>query len=143
MKKYLLAAVAALALCGSLATPNAAHAPDIASRAEFDRVIKNAHDDIERKHIRPSVRDWGSGDVTHDYRGDGYELYENARSDFPTSICLDDTNVIQTCWSADGTMSKRHWGPGASAWLYDEGPDGKTLYLRKRWPGESAPDLFK
>jgi hypothetical protein len=145
MKGYLLAAVAALAL---LATPNAARARDIASRAEYDRVVKNAHNDIEGKQIQPTVKNWGGGDIVYTYRGDGYELVEKNRPGSLNFICFDETDVNQTCWGENGTMWKRHWGPvpgggGPSDWLYD-GPDpNHTVFLRKRWPGESAPDLFK
>jgi hypothetical protein len=87
MKNLLLAAASLSLFCG-FATPNAAQARDIASRAEYDRVTKNALDDIERKQIQPTVYNWGGGDV--------------------------------------------------------DGPDpGQVVFLRKRWPGEAAPDLFK
>ena len=114
--------------------------------ASYDRVTKNALDDIERKQIQPTVYNWGGGDVDYEYRGDGYVLDQKFR---PGSfICLNDTDVNQTCWGENGTMWKRHWGPvpgggGPSDWLYD-GPDpNHTVFLRKRWPGEAAPDLFK
>lgn len=140
-------AVSLSMLCG-LAMSNAAHARDITSRAEYDRVIKNALEDIERKQIQPTVYDWGNGDVVYEYRGDGYELVKKKRTGSLNFICFNDTDVNQTCWGENGTMWKRHWGPapggtGALGWLYD-GPDpNQTVFLRKRWPGKSAPDLFK
>jgi hypothetical protein len=147
MKNLLLAAASLSLFCG-VATPNAAQARDIASRAEYDRVTKNALDDIERKQIQPTVYNWGGGDVDYEYRGDGYVLDQKFRPGSFSFICLNDTDVNQTCWGENGTMWKRHWGPvpgggGPYNWLYD-GPDpGQVVFLRKRWPGEAAPDLFK
>jgi hypothetical protein len=141
--KNLLLAAASLSIFCSLATSDTAHARGVVSRAEYDRVVKNALADIERKQIQPTVYDGG----TREYRGDGYELVKNSSPGSIDFICFNGTDVNQTCWGDNGTMWKRHWafvtGGTGYSWAYD-GPDpNQVVFLRKRWPGESARDLFK
>ena len=123
---------------------NNVSAKEINSKEEYDKVLKNRNRLTQRY-------DGGLvlGPNSYVWNGDGFTLYENiwggGRVE-STFICINDTDTAQTCWKDNGQEWKRHWaftGGTGKEWLFD-GPDpSEVVFIRKRWPGESAPDLFK
>ena len=122
---------------------NSVSAKEINSKEEYAKVLRNAQELTANK--TPKVERWGEY-TSDEWSGDGFDFVINKKNGIITGtfVCINDTDTAQTCWMDDGKEYKRHSGPGYAAgeWSFD-GPDGNVHFIRKRWPGEPAPDLFK
>jgi hypothetical protein len=147
MKKLIVAA--ATASLAASAAP--VHAHEISSREEYNRILRNAERFSE--NITPSVDRDVNGNELYEWIGDGFSLIKRtwAGGELGKSqLCVKETDTRRTCWSENGWKWGEHLDNrfGRMQWFNDGGDGISTpwTYLRKRWPGEPAPqkpDLFK